>query len=316
MPEREITAMVDLCEEGVRAGALGWSRRTLHRCRVDGPWGRRKRWHHWCVTSQREIVAVTFADLDWAGLAVVMAIDRGTGETVRDVCVRPLGWGAALPDVADRGRVEVAHGRTRLAIADAGTRVTLVAHTRRLALDLAIERPRGHESLGVAVEWPGTGGRRFAYTSKQAGLPATGTVTVDGEPRALAPRAVACLDWGRGVWPRRTRWNWASAADSRTSFNLGAQWTHGTTENAVVVDGVLSKIAAEVAFEWDAREPERPWRLRGDGVDLVLEPEVVQDARAPGLGRLCIAFGTFRGEVGGVAVRDLFGWAEELHVLW
>src|SRR4051812_11385516 len=121
MGEREITGFVDLCDGGVvRPEALGWSRRPLHRCRVDGPWGRRKRWHHWCVTSPREIVALTFADLDWAGFAAVMVVERGRGEIVRDVAVRPLGWGAALPEVADRGRVEVAHGRTRLSLADAG----------------------------------------------------------------------------------------------------------------------------------------------------------------------------------------------------
>jgi hypothetical protein len=245
-----------------------------------------------------------------------MVADRATGRIVRDVAVRPLGWGAVLPEVADRGRLEVAHGRTRLALADAGTRVSLIAHTRRLAIDVEVTRPPAHETLGVAVEWPGTAGRRFAYTSKQAGLPARGTVTVDGEPRALAAGAVACLDWGRGVWPRRTAWNWASAADARTSFNFGAQWTHGTTENAVVVDGVLQKIAAPVGFDWDPREPRRPWRLHGDGVELTLTPEILDGARAPGLGRLCVAFGAFTGTVAGVAVRDLFGWAEELHVLW
>jgi hypothetical protein len=316
MTEREITALVDLCDDGgVRAAALGWSRRPRHRCRVDGPWGRRKRWHHWCVTSAREIVALTIADLDWAGLAVAMVVDRATGRAVRDITVRPLGWGVALPEVADRGRVDLAYGRTRVAIADTGTRVAIVAATRRLGLDVAITRPADRDSLGVAVAWPGDR-RRFAYTSKQAGLPARGTITVDGEPRAISDGAVACLDWGRGVWPRRTAWNWASAADARMSFNLGARWTHGTTENAVVVDGVLTKLGAEVAFAWDPRDPRRPWRLRGDQVDLTLTPEILEGAGAPGLGRLCIAFGSFAGVVGGVAVRDLFGWAEELRVLW
>ena len=309
--EREIGARVELCDgRGVRAEALGWSRRPLHRCRVDGPWGRRKRWHHWCVTSAREVVALTFADLDYLGLAVAMVIDRASGQTVRDVAVRPLGWNAALPDVADRGRVAVAHGKTRLAFADSGARVRLVANTPRLAIDIAVTRPPGHESLGVAVAWPDGGGRQFAYTSKQAGLPARGTVAIDGETRAIADGALACLDWGRGVWPRRTRWNWASAAAARTSFNLGAQWTHGTTENAVVVDGRLTKLAAPVHFA-----PGGTWHLGGDGVDLALTPEVIEDAGVPGLGRIQIAFGAFHGTVGGVAVRDLFGWAEELHVL-
>src|SRR6185503_1280639 len=93
MAEREIAALVELSDGGgVRAEALGWSRRPLHRCRVDGPWGRRKRWHHWCVTSPREIVSLTFADLDWAGLAAIAVYHRPTRRLVRDVAVRPGGW--------------------------------------------------------------------------------------------------------------------------------------------------------------------------------------------------------------------------------
>jgi hypothetical protein len=305
--EREITAPIDLVSGGHASGdALGWSRRAVHRCRVDGPWGRRKRWHHWAVTSAREVVAVTFADLDYLGLLAAFVIDRASGRVVRDVQVRPGGWRVPLPDSASHGRVSLGE---KLEIHDSGAHVTLRARTRRLSLDLQIDRPDELDTLGVAVEWPGTRGRRFAYTSKQAGLPARGTITVDGATRAVAPGALACLDWGRGVWPARTRWNWASAAAPGLSFNLGAQWTHGTTENALVVDGRLRKIAAPVRFDWT--RPDEPWHLRGDGVDLTLVPEHVE--RAPGLR---LAFGAFHGRILDTDVRELFGWAEELRVTW
>jgi hypothetical protein len=307
--EREITQWVDLCDaSGVRPDALGWTRRPLHRCRIDGPWGRRKRWHHWAVTSPREIVLVTFADLDFAGLAVIAVTDRRTGVSFRDVVVRPGGWRAPLPEVADRGRVEVNAPGLVLELVDTHAEVRIRARSKRAELDVRIERPAGHESLAVATAWPDSSGQRFAYSSKQAGLPASGTVN----GRALADGAVACLDWGRGVWPARTRWNWASAADRETSFNLGAQWTHDAHENAVVVGGKLSKIGGEVRFEWNPRDPRAPWHLRGDGVDLTLTPEHVE-----GVPRfLRVAFGTFRGTIAGARVRDLFGWAEELSILW
>jgi hypothetical protein len=322
MTEREITLPVDLCAgEVVAPAAIGWSRRPLHRCRVDGPWGRRKRWHHWCVTSAREVVALTFADLDYLGLFVAFAIDRGSGEVVKDVTIRPLGWRALLPESAAHGRVEVAHGRTRVAMCDGGARVTLVASTPKLAVDVEVTRPDGVDTLGVAVAWPGSAGRRFVYTSKQSGLPARGTYWIDGDPRTIADGAVACLDWGRGVWPHRTAWNWASAADGRVALNLGAQWTDGggATENAVIVDGSLRKLPGDVRFEWDRAEPRRPWRIvstRGDAVDLTVTPELVERTRAPLAGDLCMVFGSFRGRAGDVELRDLFGWAEELHVRW
>jgi hypothetical protein len=320
VPEREITLPVDLCgADGLVApAAIGWSRRPLHRCRVDRPWGRRKRWHHWCVTSSREVIALTFADLDYVGLFVALAIDRGSGEVVKDVTVRPLGWRVALPESAAHGRVELAHGRTRLAMCDTGARVSLVASTPKLAVDVEVTRPDDVDTLGVAVTWPGSAGRRFAYTSKQSGLPAGGMFWIDGDPRTIADGAVACLDWGRGVWPHRTAWNWASAADGRIALNLGAQWTDGggATENSIAVDGTLHKLPGEVRFEWDRADPRRPWRIHGAGVELTVTPEVVERTRAPLAGDLCIAFGAFTGRVGDIELRDVFGWAEELHVRW
>jgi hypothetical protein len=165
----------------------------------------------------------------------------------------------------------------------------------------------------------------FAYTGKHVALPARGTVAIDGVARPIAAGAFACLDWGRGVWPARSRWNWAAAAGvdgGRTiGFNLGAQWTDGggATENAVVVDGRLAKLATEVRFEFDRRAPRAPWHLRGPEVDLRFTPAHVRHPRAP-LGplgsELCLGFGTFTGRVGDAAVRDLSGWAEDLRVTW
>jgi hypothetical protein len=320
----EHETFVDLCDPDGAANpaAVGWSRRPWHRCRVDGPWGRRKRWHYWCVTSAREVVSLTFADLDYVGAAVVVIADRATGRSVRDAVVRPGGWGAALPDVADRGRVEIDHGGVHLALTEHGDRARLIARTPRLEVDVTAVRPEGHDTLGVAVAW---GPRRFAYTGKHNTLPASGTISVDGERRAVAPGAFATLDWGRGVWPVRTAWNWASASGvhrGRTiGVNLGARWTDGggANENALCVDGRLTKLTSEVEFRWDRRDPRRPWHLVGPDVDVTVTPELIEALPAPlaALGaRLHVAFGTWRGRVLDVAFDDVFGWAEELRAHW
>jgi hypothetical protein len=113
------------------------------------------------------------------------------------------------------------------------------------------------------------------------------------------------------VWPARTSWNWASAAglvDGRTiGFNLGARWTRGVTENAILVDGRLRKIGSDVTFT-----PGESWRLSGEACDLTLTPEFLDGA----LGRLQVAFGTFSGTVGGLAIPGIFGWAEKLDLIW
>src|SRR5262249_9398025 len=137
--------------------------------------------------------------------------------------------------------------------------------------------------------------------------PARGSIRVDGRRSPIADGALACLDWGRGVWPARTSWNWASASGVShgrvVGMNLGARWTDGSgvNENALLVDGRLTKIHGDVRFDWDRRAPRRTWTIRsttpesGDAVDLSLEPEVLDGATIPGIGRLCVAFGTFRG---------------------
>lgn len=302
--------------------AVGWTRRPLHRCRVDGPWGRRKRWHYWCVTSDREVVSLTFADLDYAGAAVVVVADRTTGASVRDATARPGGWGVALPDVADRGRVDVAHGGVTMSLSEHGDHARLIARTPRLAVDVTVQRPPDHDTLGVAVAWSPT---RFAYTGKHNTLPAAGTIEVDGVRRAIAPGAFATLDWGRGVWPMRTRWNWASisgAQGGRTiGVNLGARWTDGggCNENALCVDGVLRKIDSEVRFEWDRHDPRAPWRLVGPDVELTNTPELLESlppALALAGARLHVAFGRFTGRVLDQELTGLFGWSEELTARW
>jgi hypothetical protein len=79
--EPEITSPVDLCDGRGRLNpqARGWSRRPLHRANLRGPRGRRKRWDYWCVVSDEVAVAITYADVDYLGLASVWVLDRATG---------------------------------------------------------------------------------------------------------------------------------------------------------------------------------------------------------------------------------------------
>ena len=86
-------------------------------------------------------------------------------------------------------------------------------------------------------------------------------------------------DLGRGIWPYAIRWNWAAgsgrSSDGRLiGLQFGGKWTEGTgfTENALCVDGRLTKIGKELewTYRWD--DPMQPWRLRSDDVDLTLTP--------------------------------------------
>jgi hypothetical protein len=176
--------------------------------------------------------------------------------------------------------------------------------------------------------------RRFQYTSKHHAMPATGEVQALGQLVRLSPsESFGCLDFGRGIWPYSSFWNWAGgsgrAEGRRLGLNFGAGWTDGTgsTENGFCLDGRLFKIGEDVKFLYDAGDFTKPWRLRtreSDRVDLVFRPFFERVAKSNMLlirsevhqciGRFTGRLRTDEGEW--IKVRDLIGWAEEHRARW
>jgi hypothetical protein len=323
--EREITRRVALCDEAgrLRREAIGWSRQPLHDCRIAGRWGRRKRWHHWCVTTPEFVVSMTIADLDYLRLAVVQVIDLDSGRVIERQGVLPLSLGQiGLPNDAAQGEASATILGVHLAFRAHEGGIGLVARARGVVADIEVERRADVESLNVVVPWSDS---IYQYTSKQFALRARGEVTLDGVRHVLREDASwACLDFGRGIWPYRTRWNWASAAGRRNGrvigMNLGGKWTDGTgaTENGLSVDGTLHKISSDVVFRVSQRS-RAPWSIAGRDVDLTFTPSAPRRVRILlGVAKadLVIAFGAFRGRILDHRIDDLFGWAEELDARW
>ena len=101
----------------------------------------------------------------------------------------------------------------------------------------------------------------YQYTVKDVARPVTGTLWVDGQAYELEPGASwATLDHGRARWRRDVQWNWGAGSgtvDGRTvGLQLGGRWTVGTgsTENAVLLDGRLSRIGSELGWTYSARD--------------------------------------------------------------
>ena len=181
------------------------------------------------------------------------------------------------------------------------------ATAAEVAAELAVRRPPGHESLNVVVPWTPD---RFQCNSKHAALPCEGEVRAEDRRYALDPRACfAVQDWGRGIWPYRSFWNWGVATgrvgDVLLGINFGAKWTTGTgsNENGVLWNGRLHKIMEDLSWEYDAAQWRKPWRVvapHSGALDLVLEPVAAHTPRLNlGLlatGGVC-AFGRWRGRV-------------------
>ena len=98
--EPELTEPVDLCTPDGRRlnpAARGWSRRPLHRANLAGGWGRTKRWDYWGVLTEDLVVSLTFADVDYLGLAVVGWIDLSSGAIGGHAATRPWPGGSSSP---------------------------------------------------------------------------------------------------------------------------------------------------------------------------------------------------------------------------
>lgn len=335
--ERELTETVDLCRPDGRLhpDAVGWSRQPLHRCGLPGSWGRRKRWDYWCVTAPGVVLSVTLADADYVGIADVWFLELATRRVVTRSALVPFARGLSMPDVVGGGSMRVERGGFRVSIEeeDGGTRLSAefdLAGGAAFACDVRVERPPRHESLTVVIPWSDS---RFQCTNKDNTRPARGFIRIGGSEFRLAEDAWGCLDFGRGKWPYRMRWNWGAAsgrAGGRTvGLQFGGKWTVGTglTENALCVDGRLSKLSEELVWEYDERDWLRPWRIRtprSRRVDVTFVPEY---DKVSGLqagvaeSRVHQCFGRWHGRVepdegGAFDFEGLFGWAEEARWRW
>jgi len=333
--ERELTAPVDLCDARGRLNpaAVGFSRRPLVRANLSGHWLRKKRWNFWNWIGPDFVFSVTLADIDFTSFCSFTLTDfRDGAHWAGATYGRPGRF--ALPEQVEASVAFQGGGldyANRVDGADLAVRFRgRAGDGAEVAADFAVRRPPGHESLNVVVPWTET---RFQCNSKHAALPCAGEVRVGERQYLFDPRTgFAVQDWGRGVWPRRSFWNWGVATgwagDVLLGVNFGAKWTTGTgaNENGILWNGRLTKVMEDLTWEYDAREWRKPWRVfapHSGAIDLVLEPLVAHTPRLNlgvlETGGVC-AFGRWRGRVRAegreVAVDGLVGWAEEFSHRW
>ncbi len=334
--ERELIVPIDLCLPNGRLNpaAVGWSRYPLHRCNLNGRWPRKKQWNYWAVTTESHLFSATISHLDYAGLVFVYYADFATGQFNEVTRLLPLGLGCQLADVV---AADANYSGSGLNVAMYQTKegVDLAVEVadfegRSLTAQFKIMTPPQHESLNVVVPWDE---RTFQFTSKQNCLPAEGTVTIGDKQTVFSgEQSFACLDFGRGIWPRHCRWNWGSASGRQNGrligLNLGGQWTDntGSTENGVCVDGRLHKYSTDLTWRYDKLNFMRPWRITEPNgqLDLTFSPFLERVATSNVwlvrsevhqlFGRYNGHITTAEGEV--LPIVDMVGWAEDHVALW
>lgn len=334
--EPELLRPVALCAGGSRLNrsAVGWSRHPLHTLNLAGRWGRKKRWNYWCITDGELLFSVTLSSLDYVGAAFAYLWHRPTGKFIEQTVLRPFGKGCHLPDTVS-GDLYFQDGRLLVGMTrqSACTRIEVKSDDfggAPLSAELLVEHPPDHETLNVVIPW---NDRAFQFTSKQHCLPTTGIVRWTNQSHTFEPaRAFACLDFGRGIWPYRTTWNWGACSTRQQGhtigINLGGQWTDNTgmTENGLLVDGRLHKISDRVVFE-HAADLMQPWTIRtpdSPRVSLRFLPLYERVARSnlvlvasevhQMLGHFTGAVTTDDGNC--LTLEPAFGWVEEHAARW
>jgi hypothetical protein len=334
--EREITSPVSLCtaDGKLNREAVGWSRAPLQTCNLSGNWPRKKKWNFWMALNEDFGFTATIANVDYLGVGAVSLLDLKGKKTVDGAAVIPRGIGVKMPD-----RVE-----EDVRLKDSGTKMAFT-HTEReihihvefpsfragkLAADITLEKPQGHETLNVVIPWSDD---NFHFTSKQNTLPATGTVTIGDKTYEFKPEnSFGVLDFGRGIWPSTIAWNWGAFShrqdDDIIGLNIGAKWTDGTgdNENGVCLNGKLYKIMEDVSFVYDRSNFMSPWKIKTeatDMLDLTLTPIYDNSAgtNTPATdSKKVIAsnhqmLGHFNGAIRAgdrrLEIKNAFGWAEE-----
>ena len=313
--------------------ARGWSRQPTLRANLNGAWGRKKRWDYWCVITPEVVASVVYADIDYAGTANCWILDRSDHFQAGAGVLRPFARGMHLPEQVCTGTVTIDDDRLSLSIEERDDATILRADAPSphgpISIDVTVAKPDGHESLNVVIPWSD---RQFQFTSKQNTRLASGTISVGERSWTVGnTEDFAVQDLGRGIWPYANRWNWAAASGRSTDGRLvglqfGGKWTEGTgyTENALCVDGRLTKIHDELDWRYSWDDPMGPWHVRSDQVDVTLTPDFDRydntDLKVIKM-EVHQCFGTWSGTVvddnGDTLTLDgLHGFAEETRNRW
>lgn len=333
--EPELKEPLDLClsDGKLNRQAVGWSRYPLHNCNLSRNPLRKKRWNYWCITTDRFLFSATLSNIDYMGLAFIYFLDFESGYFHEMTVVRPFGRGCNLDNmVADD--VFFHNPQLNLSFKNSKSSVAIAVNCpnfkgKPLLADLIVSIPADHQTLNVVIPWSDS---RFQFTSKQHALPVTGQIAVGGK-KYDAKGGYACLDFGRGVWPFSSFWNWAGGSGICNKhiigLNFGAGWTDGTgmNENGICVDGVLSKISEDLIFDYNPANFMQPWQIRthaSERVNVTFTPFFERVAKTNALvlrSEVHQMIGHFSGRILDDAGRPykiskLVGWAEEHYARW
>lgn len=283
--ERELTEYVKLCDAKgqLNPNAIGYAKKPIIECNLTGNFMRKKKWNYWCVFGDEIVFSATICHLDYAALCFVYFLNYETQRFFEKTVMVPYSRNLRLSEnVLDSSHFHTSEIFVHSTFEKGNSRLVVSIPDfdgEKLHASLSIAHPAEMESLNVVVPW---NRQTFQFTAKHHTLPTNGTVQV-GPTRYDFDEmdSFSVLDYGRGVWPRTTVWNWGMASQRSLGkvigLNFGGKWTDGTgmTENAFFVNGRMTKISEDVIFRYDEKDFKKPWLIHTkltDDVKLTFTP--------------------------------------------
>ncbi len=295
--QHEITEPSDLLDENGALIQTGWMRRPLLNFNPENlamGWERGKWWIFYGIVHDDFNLLFFIADLGYSTLIVVSFADLETGDfyAMGDVILLTKGElglsnssmdGDVFLETLLAGDISIERDPDKHVLnVDSfllGLDTALIKH---LEVDVNLAIDPSQDSMVVATSFR-EDPRLFFYDHKANLLPTTGSITFNGKTYALSPEnAYGHFDWGRGVWPYKSHWYWATGAGTVEGhdiwFNIGYGFgdlsTH--TENMIFYDGKCHKIDQVTFYVPDADEPEKPWTFTSndDRLELTLDPYI------------------------------------------
>ncbi|AKV01945.1 hypothetical protein AKJ09_08608 [Labilithrix luteola] len=297
------------------AGARrGWTARHL----------RRKRWVYAAIASEELFVGLAVVHTGFAATAFVFVYDRAAKRMLvdRTLLAPPSRVTVADAPHGDGTLASFVRGRSQVSMTRAGASLEMRLAFEGIELEATLDESSSPPPISAIVDLRDG---LFNATEKRALASVRGRLRVGGRSMSL-DGATAGWDYTQGLLPRRTRWRWAFALGKTTEgepigLNV-VQGFVGEAECAAFFGGHVHPLA-EPRFEFDERDPLRPWRIVGQGIDLSFEPGAVHAQHTQLLvvrSRFVQPVGLFRGklELQGrdVQLDGVAGVVEDQDVLW
>lgn len=333
--ERELTEPVMLCDDQgyLNPKAVGWSRVPLVTANLKGHWPRKKRWNFWNWISPDFSFSLTCSDIDFAAFCAANLIDFKTKKTASAISIK-RGGSIDMPEQVER-TIHYETGSMQYHMINEGGDIKVSFSCKNMKgkpakAEFTILKPKGHETLNIVAPWSN---ERFQMNSKHNTLPTRGYVEVAGKRYEMDPENChAVQDFGRGMWPYVSFWNWAVVTGKQDGdligVNMGAKWTTGTgaNENGICYNGRLYKVMEDLVWEYDNNDWMKPWHIRtgySDMIDLTLTPIYPQKTnlslgviRTGGNNSFGHWNGTLKFDGKTIKVNNMIGWAEEFEHRW